>query len=130
MSIIKSFSISFIWIIFIGLFCLFLNSCADKTLEWEAQGGILATEGTYIVIQYTDTNDITDCYILKNSFIKPIYHIGWLFEDNKGNHIMVSGTFKIIRVIEENETEMLQKYHNYHREFEKLSYQEKFEKNM
>ena len=87
-----------------------MTSCAKFWNEVDSKGGKIMDVWKLkkVIVQSTDLSD------------------GWLFKDQKGNSLFVGGDVKTIRLIGENAKEMWDSYHEYHMEFESLSYREKF----
>jgi hypothetical protein len=109
-------------VIIMALVVLSLNGCAKWRNEIAANGGIIGSyKGTYIV-RNDSGGKIMDMWILKNVIVQSEFSgAGWLFQDEDGDVIHLSGDVKVMRV--EN-LSILSQYNEYHAEFENKSYQE------
>jgi len=100
--------------------------CAKMANQISADGGFLASLGGGANGDYIVRNDsggkIMDVWVLHDCMVQSVQSgAGWLFRDNSGNPIHLGGDVKVIRVNREVD---MSKYHEYHIEFEKKSYQE------
>jgi hypothetical protein len=108
---------------------VFLTSgCASLRNKWAANGSIFTeTRGDYIAISQSG-GEIMDCWILEEMFVESENRSdGWRFIDNDGNVIHVGGDAKVIRIGKGNRA-LMQKYNEYHMEFEDETYRQKFGK--
>lgn len=103
------------------------TGCSRIRNKWAADGGFLPSvlggiEGDYVVVSQSGGR-IMDVWKLRNVMVQSeTGSDGWLFRDDSGNPIHIGGDVKVIRV--ESAT-LFDKYHEYHMEFEKLTYREK-----
>jgi len=113
------------WMYFLLLLCLVpMTGCAGCRNDIKARGGLLGEyEGDYIVISQSG-GLIMDCYVLKNVYVQSETNSdGWKFTDEYGNLTRIGGDTKVIRI---QDAEELDKWHEYHMEFETMTYREKF----
>ena len=106
--------------------CLLLSSvsgCAGCRNDIAARGGLVGTyAGNYVVVNYSG-NSIADVWVLKNSYVESEKGSdGWRFTDSDGNIIFIGGDVKVMRIDKDSE---LERWHEYHSEFEARTYQEK-----
>ncbi|MBI4919131.1 hypothetical protein HY837_04320 [archaeon] len=124
MSLIKRLTIG----TFAGLAALtFMSSgCAKTRNKWAQQGGVLGSyTADYIVIRQNG-GEIMDVWKLNDVMVQSEEHSdGWLFRDQNGNAVNVGGDAKIVRINSTN-SELWNKYQEYHSEFETKTYREKF----
>lgn len=98
------------------------TGCAKLENRIDADGGFFGSYPGNYIVRNDSGGKIMDVWILKNVIVQSeAQSDGWLFKDGAGNMINLGGDVKVIRVKDSNEME---KYHEYHAEFEKLSYQE------
>jgi hypothetical protein len=110
------------------LFAILMSSvgCARLTDKWSAKGGIIgSTRAPYIVISQSG-GEIMDVFKLPKAIVQSSSESdGWLFKSKDGNPIFVGGDVKTIR-LSNTKDDRWADYHEYHMEFESLSYREKF----
>lgn len=108
---------------------LMLNSgCAKFNAQREAAGGgFLGTYNGDYIVRNDSGGVIMDVWVLSNTIVSSETNSdGWFFLDNSGNVIHLGGDCKVIRVKDKS---ILGKYHEYHREFEKIPYETLYPKN-
>lgn len=107
---------------------LLLTSCAKFWDGVDAKGGIVgSSKAPYIIINQSGGH-IMDVYKLTHAIVQsPEGSDGWLFKDNDGNPIYLGGDVKTIRLKSAGGA-LWDKYHEYHMEFETLTYREKYGK--
>ncbi len=101
---------------------LTLGGCFKNTSK-EHTNNINNNHERYIIVK-ENGGKITDVYKLDNAKSVSIYTTGAYFIDQDLNRINILGDTKIIREAAYNNTELWNKYVEYHMEFEKKSYQE------
>jgi len=100
--------------------------CADTWNKADNRGGLFFSKTSDYIIVNQSGGKIMDVYKLKDVFISsPEDSDGWIFKDNYGNSINLGGDVKLIRI--NNSSELWEKYHEYHFEFENQTYQEMYE---
>lgn len=100
----------------------FMIGCAGCYNDISASGGILGEySGAYVVISQSG-GEIMDCWKMDNVYVQNESNSdGWLFVDNDGNVIRISGDCKVIRI---NKRSEMDKWHEYHMEFESETYRD------
>ena len=97
--------------------------CAKWQNEVASNGGLIGSYKGHYIIRNDSGGRIMDVWILKDAIVQEEHQgAGWLFRDNFGNPIHLGGDVKIIRVSDEDS--VAGKYHEYHAEFERKTYQE------
>jgi hypothetical protein len=109
---------------------LVLTGCAKLQNQIDRDGALLgSTKGDWIVIKQSG-GDITDIWKLEDEMVQSEENSdGWLFKDQNGNIVNVSGDTKAIRVKEKKE-EIFARYVEYHMEFDSLSYAERYKEHL
>jgi len=108
------------------LLCAFLLSsvsgCAGCRNTIAAKGGLIGSyEGDYVVINYTG-GVIADVWVLSDVYVQSEENSdGWRFTDPDGNVVFLGGDVKVIRL---KKSDDLKKWHEYHMEFERKTYQD------
>lgn len=108
------------------LLVIVLNcSCAKTRDKWAAQGSMFtSTKADYIVISQSG-GLIMDVWKLRGVIVQSEdTSDGWLFLDTAGHPIFIGGDVKTIRLLKDKT--IWEKYHEYHMEFEAVTYREKF----
>lgn len=102
---------------------MLLSSCADTFNKADFNGGLFtSSKSDYIVISQSG-GKIMDVWKLKDSFVSSPYKSdGWIFKTNNGS-VAVGDDAKVIRILD---NDIWIKYHEYHMEYEYLSYREKY----
>lgn len=102
------------------------TGCAKFWDQADAQGGLfISTKAPYIVISQSG-GEIMDVYKLEHAIIQSCEDSdGWLFKDQDSNPIFLGGDVKTIRLKSIN-SDVWNMYHEYHMEFEVLTYREKY----
>jgi hypothetical protein len=105
-------------------FVPFITGCAGCRNDIAARGGLLGShEGDYVVVNYSG-NVIADVWVLRDVYVQSEENSdGWRFQDVDGNVIFLGGDVKVMRMDKASE---LDKWHDYHSEFESQTYQQKF----
>lgn len=105
-----------------------LSGCARMQLEGDFNGtafGVTSKRSDFIVLSQSG-GLIMDVWLMKDSMVKsPDGSDGWLFVDGDGVPTTVSGDAKVMRV---KNPSMFEKYHEYHMEFESMTYRELYNK--
>lgn len=107
------------------LCCLpLMTGCAGCRNDIAARGGLLGSyEGNYVVVNYSG-NVIADVWVLKNVYVQSEEGSdGWKFQDEDGNVIRLGGDVKVMRIEKASD---MDKWHDFHSEFESQTYQQKF----
>lgn len=101
---------------------LTLPGCAKWEAQRAADGGFLGSyKGDYIV-RNDSGGVIMDIWVLENTIVQSETDSdGWFFVDNSGNVIHLGGDAKVIRVKDKS---LLSKYREYHRELDKVPYEQ------
>lgn len=100
--------------------------CAKLENQIAAQGGFFGSYPADYIVRNDSGGKIMDVWVLKNVIVQSEEHSdGWLFRDNEGRPIHLGGDVKVIRCSNSSD---LEKYHEYHCEFESKSYQELYGK--
>ena len=109
------------------LVCFMFVGCADWSNKAKNQGGYFTSHRSdYIVISQSG-GLIMDVWKLRNVFVSsPNGSDGWVFTDIDGNSITTGGDCKNIRL--NGNGAIWEKYHEYHMEFESMTYTEKHNK--
>lgn len=114
----------------ITLFCLLfavatLSGCAKACNTMDRDGGIIGSyAGDWVVVNYSGGR-IMDVWKLENVMVQSeAQSDGWLFKDSAGNVINIGGDAKAIRF--KSKTGDWEKYHEYHAEFESVTYESKY----
>lgn len=105
----------------IGL--LTICGCADTLNKSEFNGGLFtSSKADYIVVSQSG-GLIMDIWKLRNSFVSsPQASDGWIFTTDEGS-LAIGGDAKVIRI---KSSKVWDTYHEYHMEFESVSYREKY----
>jgi len=113
----------FIGIAFVAIMLLSVG-CARLMDGFKAKGGIITSHyAPYIVISQSG-GLIMDVYKLRRAIVQsPSYSDGWLFVTDDGTPIFVGGDVKTLR-LKSASGELWDKYHEYHMEFESMTYRE------
>ena len=99
------------------------GGCAKLQNQIAADGGLIGSYKGKYVIRNDSGGRIMDVWILKDAIVQSEFHgAGWLFRDNDGNPVHLGGDVKVIRVVDSDLA--CGRYHEYHAEFEKKTYQE------
>ncbi len=108
------------------LFIILSSGCASFRNNWAANGSLFTTtRGDYIVISQSG-GLIMDVWKLTDVFVESEGDSdGWRFINEGGNVKFIGGDVNVTRV---NEKGLMDKYHEYHMEFETQSYRDKFDK--
>lgn len=108
----------------LALFFSSISGCAGCRNSIAANGGIMGSyEGQYVVVSYAGTS-IADVWVLRGVFVQSEENSdGWRFIDNSANVVHLGGDVKVIRI---NDKDDLDKWHDYHMEWETQTYQEKY----
>ncbi len=102
------------------------SGCAKTKNKWAQQGGILGSYTSDYVVIRQNGGEIMDVWKLKSVMVQSEEGSdGWLFQDQNGNVVNVGGDAKIVRITSKN-SELWNKYQEYHSEFENQTYREKF----
>ena len=104
-----------------------LSGCAKFWNRVDADGGIfVSTKADYVVISQSG-GEVMDCWKLKDVMVQACATSdGWLFKDQAGNSLFIGGDVKTIRLIGSNSGELWDNYHEYHMEFEDVTYRQKY----
>ena len=112
------FKIIALLILSIGLF----SGCAKWQNEIAAKGGIVGSYTGDYIVRNDSGGRIMDMWVLKNVIVQAEPSgSGWMFQDQVGDVIHLGGDVKVIRI---NSTGLLERYREYHAEFENKTYQE------
>jgi hypothetical protein len=104
------------------LAALVFSGCAKLENQIAANGGFFGSYNADYIVRNDSGGKIMDMWVLRNCMVQSVESgAGWLFRDDNGNPIHLGGDVKVIRV---NKGVDMSKYHEYHAEFEKKSYQE------
>ena len=116
-----------ILIILLVLIMIVLTGCASYDNQKANGGGFFVkTNGDYVIVN-SSGGVIQDVWKLRNVLVESASSSdGWIFMDNDGNSVSLGGDVKVIRV---NDANTWESYHEYHYEFETMSYQEKYMNN-
>lgn len=109
----------------LALCCLpLVTGCAGCMNDIRSRGSILgSTTGDYIVISQSG-GLIMDCWKLNDVYVQNEENSdGWLFTDDDGNVVRISGDCKVIRI---SDMDDMDNWHEYHMESESMTYREKF----
>lgn len=111
-------------IVFVPLVLVTMQGCAGCRNDIASRGGLVGSyAGDYIVISQSG-GLIMDCWKLTDVYVESVSGSdGWRFKKTNGDVVFIGGDAKIVRV-EDKST--MDKYHEYHMEFEDLTYREKF----
>jgi hypothetical protein len=86
--------------------------------------GLTSTKADYVIVNHSGGR-IMDVWILRDSIISSEDSSdGWIFVDSNGYPTALGGDVKIMK--DTTNGILLNKYHEYHAEFEKLAYEEKY----
>ena len=109
-----------------GLIAITLSGCKGTCNDVKQRGGLIGTyAGDFIVIRQNG-GDIMDVWKLNEVYVQSETNSdGWRFDDDKGNIIQIGGDAKVIRMTSKN-SDLWEKYHEYHSEFESKTYREKY----
>lgn len=116
-----------IWYVLVLSFIPFISGCAGCRNDIAARGGLVGSyPGNYVVVNYSG-NVIADVWVLRDVYVQSENNSdGWRFKDVDENVIFLGGDVKVMRLDKASE---LDKWHEYHSEFETQSYQQKFSSN-
>ena len=107
-------------LILVSLLVAFMPSCAKWENEVAANGGILGSYTGDYLVRNDSGGRIMDVWVLHNVIVQAEHSgAGWLFQDGQGNVIHLGGDVKVVRINRD-----IGRYHEYHAEFERRSYQE------
>jgi len=113
-------------VLMVVVVALFATSgCMSLKNDIKSRGGLLGSHsGDYVVLSQSG-GLIMDCWLLQNVYVESVSESdGWRFVDDSDNSIYIGGDVKVIRC-EEN-SDLFNKYYEYHMEFESSTYREKF----
>ncbi len=118
----KKIIINFVMIILVFT----LSSCAKFNNKVARDGSFFgSTSGDWLVIKQSG-GYITDVYKLENVMVQSEEHSdGWLFSDECGNMINISGDCKATRVTD-RKCAKWDLYIDYHMEFDSLTYNQRY----
>ncbi len=110
----------------VGLGAMMSSGCQSCWNDISARGGIVGTyEGDYIAISQSG-GLIMDVYKLDGVYVESeASSDGWRFRDNEDNVIRLGGDVKLIR-IDNGNSQLWDRYHEYHMEFESQTYREMY----
>jgi len=112
-------------IVLLMITALSLTGCAKWRNEIAADGGLIGSYSGDYIVRNDSGGKIMDMWVLHNVMVQSDQHgSGWLFQDQNGNVIHLGGDVKVTRL---NHGDSI-KWHEYHAEFEALSYQEMYAK--
>ncbi len=113
-------------IMFLGALALSacFQGCAGCRNEIASRGGLIGSyAGDYIVLSQSG-GLIMDCWKLTDVYVESIDNSdGWRFKDGNGDINFIGGDVKVIRI---HDRKNMDRYHEYHMEFETLTYRDKF----
>lgn len=115
-------------VITLGVTSTMLTGCFAGLDNAKAlHGGVLSnSKGDYVVFKYSGSR-ITDCWILKNSYVKSESDSDGLnFVDSDGNGILLQGDSKVIRI---NNAKDFTGYVEYHTDKDLGSYEDFYKQN-
>jgi len=100
--------------------------CAQMFNKADSKGGLFwSTTADYVVVVRSG-GVICDVYKLKNVIVQSDTNSdGWIFKDESGNSVLVSGDVMSIRINGSNSA-LWDKFKEYHDYLESQTYQEKF----
>lgn len=104
--------------------CLLLmnTGCAKWQAQRAAEGGFLGSYNGDYIVRNDSGGVIMDVWVLENTIVQSEPHSdGWFFVDNSGNVVHLGGDAKVIRVKDKS---LLKKYREYHRELDKVPYEQ------
>lgn len=103
-----------------------LMGCARLENTIARDGGLLGSYKSDYIIISKNGGLITDVWKIKYTMVQSEDGSdGWLWQDENGNAINVSGDLKVIRLNSRN-SDLWDKYVEYHTEFDNCTYMEKF----
>jgi len=113
--------------LFVALLFVSTIGCAKWKNKVARDGGFFTSHAAdYIVISQSG-GIIMDVWKLENVMVQSEEEPdGWLFRDQEGNVINIGGDSKVIRLKKGTKSSFWSKYYEYHMEFEKQTYREKF----
>ena len=115
--------------IMIAIGLMTISGCAKWKNQIAADGGIFTSHpGDYIVISQSG-GQIMDVWKLESVMVQAVSGSdGWLFRDEDGVVVFIGGDVKSMRWKKGKgkDAEEWKKYHEYHMEFESMTYREKF----
>jgi len=99
------------------------GGCAKLSNTIDRDGSFFgSTKAPYVVVKQSGGR-ITDVYKLDDAMVQSeTQSDGWLFTDQYGNAVNISGDAKIIR-LNSTKSELWDKYHEYHMEWETKTYE-------
>jgi hypothetical protein len=105
---------------------LCLTGCASWQNDIAAKGGLFGEhKGNYVVVSQSG-GEIMDVWVLEDVYCESEKDSdGWRFIDDEGNVTFIGGDVKVLRIKQKSS---LKNYHEYHREFERQSYQDLYSK--
>ena len=109
------------------------SGCAKTWNEADANGGLFFSSTSDYIVRNDSGGKIMDVWVLHDVIVQADHGgAGYLFKDQEGNSIHLGGDCKVLRLntpSAELRLEAMQKYHEYHAEFQNKSYQELYGKN-
>lgn len=113
----------FVVVVMLLALVLLSTGCAAFQNEVANQGGLLSSNGDYIIVN-SSGGIIQDVWKLRGVIVtSPDGSDGWVFQDQSGNSITIGGDSKTIR-LNKGDTTLWNMYQEYHYEFETKTYQE------
>ena len=104
--------------------CLLLMNTGFAKMEADraARGGLLGHYNGDYIVRNDSGGVIMDVWVLEDRLVQnEDKSDGWYFVDNDGNVIHLGGDVKVIRVKDKS---LLKKYREYHRELDKVPYEQ------
>ncbi len=105
---------------------ILLVSCKSTCNKIHRDGSVIGTTaGDWIVVKYNG-GVITDVWKMRGVLVQSEENSdGWLFDDNNGNIVNLSGDTKAIRVRQSDKEALYNSYVEYHMEYDSVSYWER-----
>jgi len=104
--------------------CIGLSGCAKTCNQAERDGGLFTSSTAPYIVLKESGGRIMDVYKLENVMVQSEENSdGWLFQDQYGNPVNIAGDAKVIR-LKSTKSDLWNKYHEYHMEFETKTYNE------